>query len=264
MRGKPAERSPAVVLATRPLGEADLLVVLLTPGMGKVRAAARHARKSKRRFAGGLSGGAMGEATLALRPGGLSRLDSFTPTRDHGALGRDLTRFAYVAYLCELTDVLLHEPEPDPSLFAVLTQALARTIDSAPRASTLRHYELHLLLSLGLLPALDACAVCGEPLAKGPTVPFDELRGGSLCLAHGRTATRRPTPVLHAAHTLLVATSETQIDTALEAVEATPSTTRRALRDLTTAWLRPYIRHPLRSREFFTKLGPQAGPSKDS
>ncbi|MCA9708791.1 MAG: recombination protein O N-terminal domain-containing protein, partial [Myxococcales bacterium] len=39
MSAGPGERTPAVILATRPLGEADLLVVLLTPGRGKLRAA---------------------------------------------------------------------------------------------------------------------------------------------------------------------------------------------------------------------------------
>lgn len=258
--GPPGERTPAVVLATRPLGEADLLVVLLTPGRGKLRAAARHARRSRKRFPGGLSGGAVGEATISVRHGGLSRLEGFSPARDQGALGRDLTRFAYVAYLCELTDALVHEPEPDPALFSALCEAIGQTMDGTPRAVTLRRYELRLLRALGLLPALDACAVCGDPLAAGPTIPVDDARGGTLCLVHGKGAPRRPAAPLHAARALLEATDDDAVAHALSEVEAQPPAVRRGLRDLAMGWIRVHLRRPLRSREFFSKLGP--GPDR--
>ncbi|MCX4244427.1 DNA repair protein RecO [Paraliomyxa miuraensis] len=252
-----------MILATRGLGEADLLVVLLTPGQGKVRAAARHARKSRRRFPGGLSGGAVGEATVAMRGGGssgggLARLEAFTPVRDHGALGRDLSRFAHVAYLCELTDGLLYEPQPDPAVFSALCEAIGRTMEHGADAGTLRRYELWLLRALGLLPALDGCAVCGDELAPGPTVLFDEAHGGALCPLHGRGARRIPVEVLAAAVALLVATTEPEVDQALRSVAARPAGDRRGLRDLVLGWLRPHLRHPLRSREFFVKLGPSA------
>jgi DNA repair protein RecO (recombination protein O) len=256
---RPAERTPAVILATRGLGEADLLVVLLTPGQGKVRAAARHARKSRRRFPGGLPGGAVGEATLALRGAGLSRLEGFVPVRDHGALGRDLGRFAQVAYLCELTDALLHEPEADPAVFSALCEALERTIDVGADAGALRRYELLLLRALGLLPALEGCAVCGEALAPGPTIAFEEGHGGALCLVHGRGARRVPVEVVEAVRRLCTTGGPTEAEAALRATAERPASERRALRDLVLGWLRPHLRdRPLRSREFFAKLGSAA------
>ncbi|MEM9462710.1 MAG: DNA repair protein RecO [Myxococcota bacterium] len=264
MRAGPGQRVPAVILATRPLGEADLLVVLLTPGIGKVRAAARSARRSTKRFAGGLSGGAVGEATLALRRGGLSRLEGFVPRWDHGGLGRDLTRFAYVAYLCELTDALLHEPEPEPALFTALCDAIAQTMEATPQAAVLRRYELVLLRALGLLPALATCAVCGDPLAPGPMVSFEAGRGGALCLQHGKGAGRQPATVLATARRLVAAGDEIEIAAALRDAGARPAHERRTLRDLVTGWLRPHLRQPLRSREFFAKLGPSRGPRDDA
>lgn len=258
--GGSGQRTPAVILATRGLGEADLLVVLLTPGLGKVRAAARHARKSRRRFPGGLPGGAVGEATVVPRPGGLARLESFTPVRDHGGLGRDLSRFAHVAYLCELTDGLLLEPEPDPAVFSALCEAIGHTMEQGADAGMLRRYELRLLQSLGLLPALDACAVCGDALPPGPTVLFDDGHGGALCLLHGRGARRVPAGVIEAAVELLTATVEAELEAVLRAMAGRAAHERRGLRDLVRGWLRPQLRHPLRSLEFFAKLG-GAGPN---
>lgn len=253
-----SERTPAVILGTRPLGEADLLVVLLTPGRGKVRAAARHARKSKRRFPSGLMGGAVGEAAIVPRGTGLSRLEGFSSVRDLGGLGRDLGRFAQVAYVCELTDGLLHESVADPTLFSALCEAIGRTLDAGADAGVLRRYELWLLRALGLLPALELCAVCGDALAPGPTVPFEEVHGGALCLVHGRGARRLPAPVLEAAGQLLAASGEAEVEATLRATAERPASERRALRDLVQDWLRPHLRHPLRSREFFAKLGPAA------
>jgi len=264
MRAQPGRGEPAVILATRPLGEADLLVVLLTPERGKVRAAARSARRSRKRFAGGLTGGAVGEAMLAYRAGGLSRLEGFVPLRDHGGLGRDLTRFAYVAYLCEMTDALVHEPEPDPRLFTALTDAIGRTMDAPPHAVVLRRYELMLLRRLGLLPALGSCAVCGEALPPGPTVSFEAARGGALCLVHARGADRVPAGVLRVAGGLLEPGDAAAIEARLTAAAERPPSERRALRDLVTSWLRPHLRQPLKSREFFAKLGPRTGPRDDA
>ncbi|MEZ4451740.1 MAG: DNA repair protein RecO [Nannocystaceae bacterium] len=161
----PGEVTPAIILRTRPLGEADLVVVLLTPGQGKVEAAATHARASKKRFPGGLHPGMIGDATIARGRGALLRLGAFEARRSHAPVGQDLTRFAYVAYVCELCDELVLTRQEDPQIFEELDHTLAALIEGAPRTSELRRFELALLDALGLLPALDACCVCGEVLS---------------------------------------------------------------------------------------------------
>lgn len=237
------QRCDAVVLATRPLGEADLLVVLFTAEHGKVRAAAKSARKSKRRFAGGIGGGALGSAEVQPRAQGLWRLDGFVPRLDHAAMGRDLARFAHVAYLCELTDVLVDDQHPEPELYVALVQALAEELAGAADAMILRRYELALLQALGHLPALAECCVCGSAIASD-AVPFDPTRGGALCPAHAGLATRMDGEVLVAAQALLAGAV---------VADAGPQL-RRSLRDLTTAQLRPLLHRPLRSVAFFAQI----------
>lgn len=242
-----AETSPAIVLRTRPLGESDLLVVLLTPEHGKVETAARGARNSKRRFPGGLPSGLRGLATITRGRGSLARLERFEATVDHTPVGRDLDRFAYVAYLCELTDELVLGRHPDPLVFAALCTALEAVIGGAPRPGALRRYELALLRGLGLLPALVDCCACGEPVEPGDTVAFDAARGGALCLAHGRGAARLPGAVLAAAQRLAVGEDPAPLDDA-------PALERRALRDLTQSALKAHLRRPLQSLGFFAAL----------
>jgi DNA repair protein RecO (recombination protein O) len=234
-------------LSTHALGEADLLVVLLTPDRGKLRCAARNARKSKRRFGGGLPGGAMGEAMIT--PGrGLWRLESFRSIRDLSGLGRDLDRFAYVAYLCEVTDALVHEPEPDPERFAALTEAVTATLEARPDPGVLRRFELKLLQTLGLLPTLDVCCVCGGELGLGD-VPFDACRGGALCPLHAGAAPTISDRVQQLALRLLHEGGPVLLELA-----GADAGHRRALRDLTAGVIRAQLRRPLRSLDFLRQV----------
>lgn len=243
-----AESSPAIVLRTRPLGEADLVVILLTPELGKVETAASRARSSQRRFAGGLSPGMRGVASIARSRGALLRLERFESSADHAPVGADLTRFAFVAYLCELTDELVLVRHPDPEIFAALCRALEQVIEAPPRAVSLRQYELELLRSLGLLPALDDCCVCGQPVVPvGETVAFDGPRGGALCLRHEAGAPRLPEATLAAIRHLAEGGDPA-------ALEGAPAAVRKALRDAIQTIVRGQLRRALKSQAFFAAL----------
>ena len=92
--------------------------------------------------------------------------------------------------------------------------ALEAVIGGAPRPGQLRRYELALLTGLGLLPALVDCCACGEPVAPEPgdTIAFDAVRGGVLCLAHGRGAPRLPVAVLAVRRERVGSSRERDID----------------------------------------------------
>ncbi len=248
--------TPAVVLRTRPLREADLIVVLLTPGRGKIDCIARGARRSRKRFPGGFPVGARGQAQLAARGrGSLVPLLGFAPSVDHTKLGRDLELFAYVAYLCELSDQLIGAAAPDPTGFARLCEALeaAMTAEPGPKPEILRRYELGLLDELGLLPALDRCSVCGSPVdEQADGIAFSQQRGGALCLLHSRGARR----IAAAVPWLALALLDAERAAATAAYAAADPDTRRALRDLCRELIGPHLRGPLHSLGFFAQLAP--------
>ncbi|WAS89925.1 DNA repair protein RecO [Nannocystis punicea] len=247
-----SQSTPAVILRTRPLGEADLIAIVLTPEQGKLETAAARARNSKKRFAGGLSPGMRGVAAIARGRGALLRLESFDATAAHAPVGADLTRFAYVAYLCELTDELVLARHPDPELFAALCLALEQVIGGAPQALHLRQYELALLRCLGLSPALTCCCVCGSEVGGDESAAFDGPRGGVLCLEHERGAPRLPTSALAAIQHL-----EAGGDPA--ALAAAPASLRRAVRDAIQSIVRSHLRRPLHAQAFFAALPRDAG-----
>lgn len=247
-----SQSTPAVILRTRPLGEADLIAIVLTPEQGKLETAAARARNSKKRFAGGLSPGMRGVAAVARGRGALLRLESFDATAAHAPVGADLTRFAYVAYLCELTDELVLARHPDPELFAALCLALEQVIGGAPQALHLRQYELALLRCLGLSPALTSCCVCGSEVGGEDSAAFDGPRGGALCLEHERGAPRLPAAALAAIQHL-----EAGGDPA--ALTSAPAGLRRAVRDAIQSIVRSHLRRPLHAQAFFAALPRDAG-----
>jgi DNA repair protein RecO (recombination protein O) len=251
-----------VILRTRPLGESDLVVVLLTPEQGKVDAAARNARRSTRRFSGGLSPGMRGRAMLSRSrraTSSLMRLGSFEQTALHTEVGRDLTRFAYVAYVCELTDAFVFGRQTDPRLFAALCTTLEAILDPAaspPSAVILRRFELLLLRELGLLPAFRRCAVCGRALVEGEgeggeELAFDVLQGGALCSRHGDRGAQIPATIIVAAAALCALEPPRAL---MKRIADEPASFRRALRDITFGALRQHLRRPLRSLVLFQQL----------
>ena len=248
------ESTPAVVLRARPVRESDLVVVLLTATAGKVDTIARGARRSRKRFPGGLPVGARGEASIAVsagKRGSMARLDGFAHTTDLSRLGRDLDLFAYANYLCELCDHLVTGTDPDPRLFAGLCAAL-ESVTEQPQPAALRAYELDLMSALGLLPSLDSCGICGRTIAlEGEArVPFDADRGGALCDIHAPEARGKlPASVLSLAADLAASGGE-----ASERLSSASREHRRGLKNLCQALLRPHLRRPLRSTEFFAQI----------
>jgi DNA repair protein RecO (recombination protein O) len=249
-----AQPTPAVILRTRPLGEADMIVIVLTPEHGKLETAAARARNSRRRFAGGLSPGMRGVATITRGRGALLRLEGFDSTSAHAPVGADLMRFAYVAYLCELTDELVLPRHPDPELFAALCLVMGQVIDGAPQALHLRQYELALLRCLGLLPALSRCCACGREIEAegGEHVAFDGARGGVLCLEHEHGAPRLPAAALAAIQHL-------EAGRDLGGLATAPPSVRKAVRDAIQSIVRSHLRRPLHAQAFFAALPRDVG-----
>ncbi|MGB1277854.1 MAG: DNA repair protein RecO [Nannocystaceae bacterium] len=246
---------PAIVLRTRPLGEADLIVVLLTVG-GKVDAVAPSGRRSRKRFTGGFAPGMRGVATVAKGKGTLMRLSEFDPTSDHTPVGRDLMRFAFVAYVCELADEFIGMDARDPVVYTAVESALSAIIDRPPKPAMLRRFELQLLASLGFLSPLGGCCVCRQRVFDGEDVSgevgFDPGRGGVLCPQHSGGLYLPAASVLHAV--ALAEHHEEQTAEVFAAIEAAPVDVRRGLRDLTYGLIREHLRRPLKSLAFFAQI----------
>lgn len=174
--------TPAIVLRRVAYAEADLVVTLLGSETGRVSALARGARKSSRRFAGGLGMAATGEARLRDRAGAeLMVLESFDVRDDRAGLATDIAKTAHAAYAIELCDRLCPPRQAERSVFAWLDEFLARLTAGQATAERLRVFELGLLRGLGIGPALDRCVVCDRGHLGEEDVRWHPERGGVVC-----------------------------------------------------------------------------------
>jgi DNA repair protein RecO (recombination protein O) len=184
----PERRDEAYVLRTHDLGEADRIVTLLTREHGRVRAVARSARRSMRRFGGYLEPLSRVRATWNERPEReLHRLDSIEGVTSHAALQSDPVCQAACAVLAEVSDGFVSEGQRDPDAFRLL----AAVIDGLERGgdpwTLVRYFEFWTLGIHGLMPSLSECAVCG---ADAPTAGARAVAGGVLCLGCSPAAGR--------------------------------------------------------------------------
>jgi DNA repair protein RecO (recombination protein O) len=175
------QRDEGFVLDTSALGEADLIVALFTEHHGKVRAVARAARRSRRRFGGLLEPLTRVRASWTAREGReLHQLDALEGCRSFAEMQADPLRQAACAVLTDVARAFSHEGQADPQQFRLLAAVLEALEQGGPPRSLLRYFEYWTLRVHGLLPDLAACAVCSGPLGSGRPLRVGARRG-PLC-----------------------------------------------------------------------------------
>ncbi len=245
-------RTEGVVLRHREYGEADRILTMYTPDMGKIVVIAKGVRKPTSRKAGHLE--PFTRVSVLLAQG--STWDIVTQADSVQAfahLREDLRLLAYASYFVELVDRFSSEGEANELLYDLLVMALER-LDAGDRPELLaRFFELHVLGLEGYQPQLHRCVVCGAEL--GPEDSFFSVEmGGVLCPRCGER-TPRVVPLSLGAFKLLRFLQSRSYD------EVRPLTVGRGTLDEVEALLGRYIVHlleqNLRSTKFLRRLRAQ-------
>jgi DNA repair protein RecO (recombination protein O) len=254
--------TPAILLRTINYGEADRVVTLLGRSTGRVSALARGARKSQRRFGGGLGLCAIGEAALRERAGAeLLTLESFDLKESFPSLGTDVACMAHAAYVAELVSKLCAPRQVEVDVYDWLRAFLGDLERAGAGAERLRVFELGLLRRLGFAPMVDTCAICGgarvspsaaadEEAGGARAIAFrwDPARGGAVCLACGRAGR----PIRAVVRRALERLGETALEAAA-GVELPPDVAR-GCREAILEVIKHHVTGPLHSLEFIAKM----------
>ena len=113
----------AIILRRTDYGEADRLLTLMTPNLGKLRVIAKGARKITSRKAGHIE--MFTRVQLLLARGRTFDIVSQAETIEaHRQLREDLLRGGYAHYLGELTDQFTQEGSEDPALYDLLANGM--------------------------------------------------------------------------------------------------------------------------------------------
>lgn len=172
-------QTTGIVIGRTNFGEADRIIRFITPSHGKLSAVAKGVRKIKSRSAGHLE--LFGEVGLMLATG--RNLDVITSARlswyPH-QLTTDYARLGLAYAFASMTDRIAQEHEPQPALYAHLSEGL-RTIDKGASGPLVElWFKLRLLQLAGYRPELTACVICGQADAA-TNYFFDAERGGITC-----------------------------------------------------------------------------------
>jgi len=171
----------AVILRSFPSGESDLLVHLFTRQRGKVRALAKGAKRSKKRFMNCLDDYGLVLAGLVSKADQERiRIDSCRLLARPDLSARPLL-LGLGGLMTELTGLFNPELEPDQVLFQALKHCLLGLPESPAPLSLGLAFAFRLLLQAGFGPDLAACLKCGRPLEKLEGGGFIPESGGLIC-----------------------------------------------------------------------------------
>lgn len=178
--------SDAVVLRSINYSDTSLIVRLFTEQFGKVSVIAKGARRPKRSAAGVLQPPNHITVWYQHKEGrDIQTLIKSEFVERYAGLTADLARSAAALVVVEMLDRAVHDSDPHPILFRLITSTL-RQLDqiTGDVAVLLNFYQLHMARQLGFSPRLSACGQCGQPMNKASL----DMTTGSLLCARCRTA----------------------------------------------------------------------------
>ncbi len=188
----------AIVLSRFDYGEADRVLTLLTPGLGKIKAIAKGIRRPTSRIGGSLE--PLTELRLQLAKG--RTFDVVTQvTMQHSWLGlRERLEVTATAWYCgELLERSLEERHAAEPLYLLLRRTYELLDAGMAPGRVARWFEMQLCDELGVRPEVDRCVECDRLLEADDEVRWSPPLGGVLCGRHGgssMTAARLSTDAL--------------------------------------------------------------------
>jgi len=172
-------QTEAIIIKKIKLGEADRILTLYTPHLGKIRAVAKGIRRPRSKLAGHLE--LLTHSLVSLARGrnldtitGSQTINSFLPLKS------DLQLTSYALYTTELVDQFTADHIENQPLFQLLLETMERLCLPNHTELVLRCFELHLLNKVGYRPQLQQCVSCHSPL-EPTTNSFSPSAGGMLC-----------------------------------------------------------------------------------
>ncbi len=177
----PLLTTPAIVLASMKLGEADKLVTFFTEKKGKVKGVAAGARRMKSRFGAALE--PFSQINLILfEKGGekLSRVNQTDIVHSFQPLREDWEKIKRASQMVHLVQKMTPEEDPNLRTYRLLREGLAALEqgNNLPLSSLL--FVIKLTHCSGYQPRFDQCLKCKAP-PPPERVQFSLSEGGVVC-----------------------------------------------------------------------------------
>jgi DNA repair protein RecO (recombination protein O) len=172
-------QTPAIVIKKTKLGEADRILTLYSPTLGKIQGVAKAVRKPKSKLSGHLEMLTYSQVTLVSG----KTIDTIIGSQTLNvflAVKNDLDLLSCALYMTEMISQFTPAETEDCPLFELLLNSIEQLPLVTDRNLLLRHFELRLLHQAGYRPELRKCVLCSKVLETA-TYSFAPSAGGILC-----------------------------------------------------------------------------------
>jgi len=172
-------QTEAIIIKKTKLGEADRIITLYTPTLGKIQGFAKAVRKPKSKLCGHLEIMTHSYVTLA-RGKNIDTIIGSQTQNAFPAIKNSLDLLSIGLYMTELISQFTPAEHEDEGVFELFLHSLERLSTSIDFGLLLRFFELHLLQQAGYRPELEKCVQCNTIPASG-VHSFSPAAGGTLC-----------------------------------------------------------------------------------
>lgn len=201
-------KTKGLIIKSADYGEANRMIKIFTIDLGIISAGVYGARSKKKGL--GASSRLFGWGDILLRgtPDRL-RAEEISIREGFYPLSEDIQKLASAVYFSDLAEAALGTNNPDAQILRLLLNTLyAICYNSVDIAAAKTVYELRIAAAGGYMPAVDACAVCGETQGE---MWFDIRRGGALCQSCRRPNSVKISPPTLAAMRYILTADEKRI-----------------------------------------------------
>lgn len=175
-------QTEAIILRVSDFGEADQIVSFYSRDLGKFSALAKHARKSRRRFAGNLQLFNLLTIKVRLRDQhSFGFLELVRPVVSLAGIYNDWRRIVLACCLVDMVHAVTRDGAKNRALYLNLRNALLRLHHGDAWLTVLAEFEYQLLENSGFGPAFDHCVVCRRTLEADETGFWIHEAGGMHC-----------------------------------------------------------------------------------
>ena len=172
-----------LVLRVTETKEADKILTVLTPDMGKIPLIARGARRKNSRIAAASQLLAYSELTLYKR-GNWHMLDEASTLELFDGVRQDIVLLSLASYFAEAAEAVCAEETTSPEILSLLLNALYALcyLHKEPRLVKAA-FQFRLMALSGFQPLAEECAVCGTAQPEGPVL---DISSGFVACGTGR------------------------------------------------------------------------------
>ncbi len=178
----PLIRTRGIILRSLKWGDADRIITVYSPTLGKIRGVARGARRMKTRFGGVLEPFGLVDLTLFQKtPESLGQISQIDLITSYSVIRENLTVMTAAARMVKMVEAITVDRDPNPDMYAALVHGLESLRPEEDVALTTLLFQIHVLGHTGFRPQFDSCTECGKLAQTQLPQWFSPRLGGVVC-----------------------------------------------------------------------------------